>query len=100
MGNIIIIFQGEVNLTLRGKITGGNRNQRNRSIVFCLFDNGDNNNITIPSSSQELKNTTVTIRTDEGTINPTFWRIFEINKENNEYEIKIYPNSSDLILNR
>lgn len=99
MEDIAIIFKGEIDLTLQGEIIGGSHNERNRSIRFRLYSNRDDNDIKIPSSSQELNNTTMTIRTNEES-SPTFWRIFVINKENNEYEIKIYPNSSDLILNR
>lgn len=97
MQEITIEFTGQNNLILHGELLFTSSDEKNRSWKFRLFDNGSDEEIIIPNSSIDYRNVSMTIRTDNIQINPSFWSIESIKSDNDIFLVTIYPNSFDLL---
>lgn len=96
MEEIIIQFAGETNLILNGEVLEANPIGRHPSWEFRLLD-VDNNEITIPMSSNEIQDTTVTLNIAGDIKTPTFWSIELVNQEGDIFRITIFPNNGKLL---
>lgn len=96
MEEIIIQFAGKINLILKGEILKGNPIGEYPSWRFHLWD-VDNDNISIPMSSDEIQDTTVTLNIVGDIKTPTFWSISQLDNGKDNFVITIYPNRIRLL---